>query len=254
LCADCHKKDEKYGYITKTRALQEYRLKRGELSHLRVYEVANPHYKKAAPMQLYLHSQVREMAKMKWGSSEPYVVTLVEFSEELLAWLLEDLDRLKQLPPDKFQNFIADRLEHMGLDVQLVGGVFRKDGGVDIIAYPKANGCAFPFLVGVQAKHHRTARKTSAPDVRDFHGVITSRNSPFHLGMIVTNTSFTADAKWLASNNQTVLRLRDLQDLHRWLQNDFINKAEWREIPDEVGLAPGIRIQIPKLKIVIPGG
>jgi restriction endonuclease/XPA-like protein len=253
LCADCRKRNEKYAYITKTRALQEYRLKPDELSRLRMHEVDNPYYKKAAPMQLYLHSQVREMSKVKWGGSEPYIVTLVEFSEEFLAWLLEDLERLKQLPPDKFQNLVADRLEHMGLEVQLVGDVFRKDGGVDIIAYPNASRCAVPFLFGVQVKHHRTTRKTGSPDVRDLYGTITSRNSPFHMGMIVTNTSFTAGAQWFASHNQVLLRLRDLRDLRRWLQNDFVNEEAWREIPNEVELAPGIRIQIPKPKIVIPG-
>jgi hypothetical protein len=50
-----------------------------------------------------------------------------------------------------------------------------------------------------------------------------------------------------------LLRLRDLRDLRRWLQNDFVNEEAWREIPNEVELAPGIRIQIPKPKIVIPG-
>jgi hypothetical protein len=167
-----------------------------------------------------------------------------------LAWFLDDLERLKLLGPEKFQNLIANRLERMGLGVQLVGNVFRKDGGIDIIGYPRSPW-AFPFLLAVQTKHHQTARKTGAPDVRDFNGVLTSRNSPFHMGMIVTNTSFTADATWFAENNQTLMRLRDLQDLRRWLRNDFINESEWREIPNEVEVAPGIRIAIPKPKSVL---
>jgi hypothetical protein len=82
--------------------------------------------------------------------------------------------------------------------------------------------------------------------VRDFHGVLTSRVSPFHMGMIVTNTSFTADAKWFANNNQTLLRLRDMQDLNRWMRNDFVNESEWREIPEEIELTPGVTIKIPR--------
>jgi hypothetical protein len=60
LCSGCQRKDkEKYGFITKARALGEYRLRPIDLRELRVYEVDNPHYKKAAAMQLYLHSQLR---------------------------------------------------------------------------------------------------------------------------------------------------------------------------------------------------
>jgi hypothetical protein len=93
-----------------------------------------------------------------------------------------------------------------------VGDIFARDGGIDLIGYPRPGACAFPFLLAVQAKHHRTARKTGSSEVRDFHGVLASRNSPFHMGMIVTNTSFTADAAWFASNNQTLMRLRDIRD------------------------------------------
>lgn len=67
--------------------------------------------------------------------------------------------------------------------------------------------------------------------------------------MIVTNTSFTADAHWFATNNPTLLRLRDIQDLRRWLKNDFVNEYEWREIPDQIELAPGIHIAIPKQQL-----
>lgn len=136
----------------------------------------------------------------------------------------------------------------MGLGVQLVGDVYRKDGGVDIIAYPDT-GCVFPFLLAVQVKHHRTNRKTAVNDIRDLHGVITARTSSFNMGVIVTNTSFTADAEWFADNNQTLLRLRDLKDLRRWLRNDFINEYEWREIPNQIELAPGVKVTIPKLEL-----
>lgn len=99
-------------------------------------------------MQLYLLNQVEDLSKKKWGSPEPHTVELVEFSNALLAWFLEDMERLKQLPPDKFQYLIADRLENIGLNVQLGGDVYRKDGGVDIIAYPNS-GCVFPRLFSI---------------------------------------------------------------------------------------------------------
>ncbi|MDX2243046.1 MAG: restriction endonuclease [Leptolyngbyaceae cyanobacterium bins.302] len=252
LCWDCQMEyPDKYELVTKTRAVKDYRLKTGELYKLKFVTEKNPYWKTGPhPMYLFLHQQVKKLAKEKWGSFEPYTVTLSQFPKELLEWFLEDLNRLKQLPPDKFQYFIADRLERFGLEPKLVGNVYRKDGGVDIIAYPK--NATVPFLLAIQAKHHRKNSPTRVGDVRDFHGVLTSQNSPFHMGMVVTNTKFTPDAQWFADNNKKLLRLRGMQDLQRWLKEDFVNEHEWREIPDEVELAPGIRIQVPKDKLWLP--
>ena len=66
-----------YQYITKTRALQNYRLKMGDLLALRSHQVDNPHYKISHPMQLYLLSQIERTAAEKWGSKEPYIVALM---------------------------------------------------------------------------------------------------------------------------------------------------------------------------------
>jgi hypothetical protein len=229
----------------------EYRLKAGELAELGVFETKNPHYRTAAPMQLYLLPQVQELSRRKWGTAEPYIVQLVGFNDELLAWFLEDPERLKTLPEDRFENLIAQLLGARGFGVRLVGDTRRKDGGVDIVAWPEF-GHPFPFLMAVQVKHHRVDLKTGAPHVRDLHGVITSQASPFHLGMIVTNTTFSADAKWFAENNKALLRLRDLADLQRWMSKDFNNEHEWREIPDRIELAPGISVEIPKPKLWVP--
>ena len=72
-------------------------------------------------MQLYLHTQVKEVAKEKWRTPEAYqyIVTLTQFSDAALQWFDEEPERLKLLSPEQFQNLIADRLEQMGLGVQL---------------------------------------------------------------------------------------------------------------------------------------
>lgn len=251
LCSSCKSaRADKYGYITKTRTLQEFRLRVTELETLPRHEVDNPHYKSGPPMQLFLLPSVKELAERKWGSSEPYIVTLAEFGPEQMEWLLADSERLKHLSPERFEYFVADRLECMGFGVQLVGHTNQRDGGVDIIAYPKT--VSFPFLLAVQVKHRRSDRKIGAPDVRNFHSVLSSANGPFSLGILVTNTTFTADAQWFADNNSALLRLRGIQDLRRWLKEDFANEHEWREIPDEVVLGPSIRIKIPKPKLWAP--
>lgn len=139
---------------------------------------------------------------------------------------------------------MADRLANMGYNVEMTGDVNRKDGGVDIIATPK-NG--IPFILAAQVKHHRSSnRKTPVGDIRDFAGVLTAKHSRFALGVLVTNTAFTADAKWFAQQHEDILKLRDMDDLRRWLAGNFTGAEEWKEVPDTVTLAPGITIKIPK--------
>jgi hypothetical protein len=67
----------------------------------------------------------------------------------------------------------------------------------------------------------------------------------------VTNTTFSKDARWLAdqANNKAFLRLRDFEDLRRWLGDQFDAEDDWREIPDVITLAPGITIEVPKARL-----
>ena len=200
-------------------------------------------------MKLYLLSQIKATAQQKYGSSEPYLVGLRKFGSSRLEFFAHQPEKLLNLTPEQFQFLIANRLDDMGLEVNIVGDVYRKDGGIDIIAIPRRG---FPFLLAVQAKHHLTLRKTAVTDVRDLNGVINSANSLFQMGMIVTNTSFTADAKWFADNNSRFIRLRDSQDLCRWMKKDFNNEAEYKEIPDQITITKGLTIDVPKTQLWFP--
>jgi hypothetical protein len=194
-------------------------------------------------MQLFLRLQVQQLATAKWGTTEPYIVALTEFTKGQRRWLLEDPNRFKELSPEKFQYFLADRFEAMGLSVQLAGNVYRPDGGIDLIAYPDPGKCAFPFLIAVQSAHHRTDSKTDVRKVRDFVGAYSGDTQPFRIGVIATNTTFTCSAENYAHVRQHILRLRDLRALVRWLQDDFVNKFEWQEIPESIELG-GFRIPL----------
>jgi hypothetical protein len=250
LCRLCQSaRQDVYRYITKSRALDEYRLKADDLAQLQFHEVDNPYYKISPSMKLYLLRQIEQISMQKWGGEEPYIVTLKDFTPDYLNWLQEDPARVSSLTPEKFQYLIADRLERWGLDVQLVGDIYRKDGGIDIIAHPRSGP---PFLVAVQVKHHRTSTPTKVGSIRDFHGSLTSNGSPFHIGLVVTNTNFTADARWFADQNSKLIRLRDLPHLRRWLRDEFDNEFEWREIPTRVILAPGVEIEIPRKGLFVP--
>jgi hypothetical protein len=131
LCAKCRSQlPQKYGCITKTRALTEFRLREHELYRLAYIERDNPHYKSASPMHLFLLNQVQDLAKTKWGRDEPYLISLTEVSPDQLRWLEEDPERLKQLTPERFELLLADRFEVMGLCVQLIGRTNRRYQGL----------------------------------------------------------------------------------------------------------------------------
>jgi hypothetical protein len=164
-------------------------------------------------------------------------VAVIEFSEELLAELRRDPAELLKLTPEEFELFLCDRLDAMGMEPRLVGSINQPDGGIDILAWPRP-AAAFPFLMGVQAKHHKKwTEKVGVRNVREFDAVI--RNQPLQAGLLVTNTSFTPNAAWEIENHKHIIRLRDFEDLRRWIADNFVDEAEWREIPEEIQYAPG---------------
>jgi hypothetical protein len=171
------------------------------------------------------------------------VHVIPDVTPQLLQALREDPHRLKQLTPEHFEHLVAERLDNMGYDVTLTGSTTRKDGGVDIIAVPREAG-AGTFLLAGQVKHHSGDQKSGRPDV---DRLLSLKNGIFRLGLLVTNTEFTKDAEWIArkGDNQFFARLRDFEDLKRWLENDFSDEREFRELPDEIELAPGVRIKLP---------
>ena len=167
------------------------------------------------------------------------VSTLQRFSPEIREWLLDNPSQLLELGDNGFEKLVGDFLQDMGYSVQMVSPTRRKDGGVDIAAWPRSG---MRYLIAVQVKHHHTATKTGASDVRDFAGTLV-RNPVFSFGLLVTNTTFTDDAKHFQQPLASNLRLRDESDVKRWLRGDFVGSAEWSDIPKEVSL--GLSISFP---------
>jgi hypothetical protein len=161
--------------------------------------------------------------------------------------LQRDPKLLAALSPDQFEKLVAERLNNMGFEVQLTGGINRRDGGIDLIAVPKAATVA-SFVLAGQVKHHREHRKTGRDAV---DRLLAWKESYFTMGLLVTNTGFTRDALWLASQDRHkgFLRLRDSDDLRRWIASNFWAEDEWREIPETIELAPGVTVRIPKPKL-----
>jgi hypothetical protein len=169
-------------------------------------------------------------------------VEIVRIGELLSARLAKDPSLLHAISPAQFEDFLCDRLHAMGFEPKQTGSTFTRDGGIDILFWPRVAG-AFPSLGAVQAKHHRDpGTKEGSSTVRDFAGALAGH--AFNAAMLVTNTSFTADAEWFARERAKLIRLRDFEDIGRWLQGSFSEQAEWREIPREIVLGPGLVIPV----------
>jgi len=175
------------------------------------------------------------------------IVQVVNISSRLVDLLKEDLSVLYGLSPSEFEQFIAERLDRAGFDVSLTGNTFSKDGGIDLVAIPKLRSVG-AFLLAGQVKHHRIDTSTGRADV---DRLLAWRGTAFNLGLIVTNTTFSPDARWLArqGSNASFLRLRDFDDLSRWISDDFGSEADWREIPEQIEVAPGVVVQVPKSSV-----
>lgn len=174
-------------------------------------------------------------------------VRLISATRPLLERLTEDFTEIYRLTPDEFEEFTAERFDAMGFHVQRVGAYNQRDGCVDIVFVPKVP-TPFPFIGAAQIKHHRSPLKYMGPrTIREFSAVLGAH--PFDVGVLITNTTFTPDARWFAENHAPLLRLRNGQDLRRWIGSQFTDEEEWREIPTSIQLCPGVVVQIPKLRL-----
>lgn len=169
------------------------------------------------------------------------IVELVSLTPEVISQIAANPRDMSSLTPERFELLVADRLAAMGLGVKRLGPANRPDGGIDILAWPERNA-AIPFLLAVQAKHSRVGRPVPPADVREFRGVLST--IPVDIGLLVTNTRFTAEAAWAAREGPRILRLREFEALKRWLRNDFASESWYDDVPSEISLGPGLRIAI----------
>lgn len=167
-------------------------------------------------------------------------VILISAVDQLRVALGRDLELVYRINAEQLELLVCDRLDAMGFEVRRVGHTFASDGGVDIVSWPKRSD--FPYLMAVQVKHSRRPSGRIGPGpVKDLLAVL--QTSPFDAGVLITNTSFTPDAKWFARHGSRIVRLRDLEDLRRWIAGNFLTE-DLRDLPGEIELAPGVRVRI----------
>ena len=171
-------------------------------------------------------------------------IDIIHIGSQLATLVADDPELIYDLSPDQFEVLVCDRLFAMGFEPKRVGSVYQADGGVDIFFWPRTSN-AFPFLGAAQVKHHkRPTIKEGMPNIQQFAGAIDVH--PVNAAMYITNTSFSPNARWYAEKHAQLLRLRDFVDIKRWLRNDFSGNEEWREIPKEIEVFPGMVVKLRK--------
>lgn len=176
--------------------------------------------------------------------SVPLIRLVPYVTPQLLLLLRQDPSRLCDVTPEVFERLTAERLDRMGFAVTLTGATSRKDGGIDIIA-AKRDPAFGNFLITAQVKHHRGDTATGREPV---DRILRLKNTIFKFGLVVTNTFFTKDAKWVAAqdDNKWFVRLRDFEAIKCWLEETCAADRDYVELPNELELAPGVRIAIPR--------
>lgn len=167
-------------------------------------------------------------------------IQVIEITPLVLRWLQTDPARMAELPADKFEELVAERISAMGFKVQKAGKTFQKDGGIDLLACP--TNTPFRYVLAVQVKQRRSTGKIPVRAIREFRGAMQSL--PVSFGVVVTNGAFTRAAIEVASQFPLVL-LKDFKDLRRWLANEFISLNELVDLPSHITLAPGLTVPIP---------
>lgn len=215
-----------------------YRLNEGALSApLRQFFGQFRSAREVMRPEIESHSDVWTPSDMIAGERS---VILVSASDQLRAALARDLELVYRINAEQLELLVCDRLDVMGFEVRRVGHTFASDGGVDIVCWPKKSD--FPYLMAVQVKHSRKpSGKVGPGPVKDLLAVM--QTSPFDAGVLVTNTSFTPNAKWFARHGPRIVKLRDLEDLRRWIAGNFLER-DLQDFPSEIELAPGVRVRI----------
>src|ERR1044071_9413436 len=173
---------------------------------------------------------------------QPVCVELMPFGTALSDQLCCDPELIHQLTPEQFEEFICEQLFAMGFEPKQVGRTNQRDGGIDILFWPRMKS-AFPVLGAAQVKHRQNPKRKIVPAiVQEFAAVLGSH--PISAGLLVTNTSFTPSAEWFAREHAKLMRLRGFEDIRRWLAGNFTDEAEWREMPKSIEVAPGVVVPI----------
>jgi restriction endonuclease Mrr len=137
----------------------------------------------------------------------------LETNEELLRYLAEHPELLRDVSPRKFEEVVAAIFRNRGFSVEVTPRT--RDGGRDILAVEHTKFGSSLNLV--ECKRYAQTRRVGVETVRGLYGVVTAENAT--RGVIVTTSAFTSVALDFASPLTYRLSLHDYDALKGWLQD-----------------------------------
>lgn len=131
-------------------------------------------------------------------------VQVSEINAELIEWLEKHPEKMRELPPRKFEELIAELFKNRGCEVQLTPQT--RDGGFDIfLTIPTPFGTHFGI---VECKRNAARRKIDVAIVERFIHTVREKMKA-NVGFIAATTTFSPDAMKEAAVYKHQLRLLD---------------------------------------------
>lgn len=119
---------------------------------------------------------------------------------------------ISKLTPRQFEELIAEIFERAGYEVHLTKRT--RDGGYDILVVGRALDIPVRFIV--ECKRYALERKVSLDIVQRLLGVKIATQA--NKAILVTTSSFTADAQRFADSHYWDLALRDGETVLQWIR------------------------------------
>jgi len=136
---------------------------------------------------------------------------ILVINTELKRYLATHPEKLYELDSRKFEVLVADILKDFGFEVEITPAT--RDGGKDIYAYIRNQVCS--MLMFVECKRYAPDHPVGIDIVQRLYGVQTSQHA--NKSMIVTTSFFTLPATKEARRYESLMDLRDYDDLKKWL-------------------------------------
>ncbi|NOQ45543.1 MAG: hypothetical protein GQ559_02535 [Desulfobulbaceae bacterium] len=137
------------------------------------------------------------------------VITTID--DEVKKYLKAHPEKLYEMSPRKFEEFVASLLKDMGFDVELTQAT--RDGGRDIIAHVR--NAVTSYLTHIECKRYAADNKVGVGIIREVIGVHHIHQAT--KSIIVTTSFFSADALKEAEKMDNQLDLKDFNDIKVWL-------------------------------------
>jgi restriction system protein len=146
------------------------------------------------------------------GERERRIITDVRvISDAFLRQVADDPRLMFEMPPRRFEEFVAELLERHGYTVTLTPQT--RDGGKDMYAARRDDVGSFLYVV--ECKRHAPDRPVGVGVVRALHGV--AQHERVNAAMVMTTSYFSAPAREFADDLRYQVSLKDYLDLRHWL-------------------------------------